>query len=186
MICNSRFQKRLCRVACRPMPIPVIVLIDPRCWTAAGVVFAGAQFNINFVTARAFYPALLTVCHPVSSAYITTPRSTSHGASDTLGGVIAPLSLNRYALRWRAVFPLTSESSLIKQVINTCKTIFLIPSMNGAKINSKYLTPFSKRPSRISNLYSDIRTSISALLALCGPPAIIRTIISVVINAIDG
>lgn len=35
--------------------------------------------------------------------------------SDTLGGVIAPLSLNHYALRWRVVSPLTSVLPLIKQ-----------------------------------------------------------------------
>lgn len=85
MILDGWRKVRFCRVASRPMDFTFIVPVRPRRRAPAGVVFTGAQFNINFVTARAFYPVLLTVCHPVSSAYITTPRSTSHGASDTLG-----------------------------------------------------------------------------------------------------
>ena len=91
--------------SCRYHPdIPTVLAVHP-----GRICLYPAQHQ--FVIAKAFYPLLLTVCHPVSSAYIITLLR----VSDTLGGIIAPLSLNLYALRWRTVFPLTSELSSIEQ-----------------------------------------------------------------------
>ena len=95
----------------------------------------------QYVIVWAFYPILLAVYYPASSAYIIT----RYGVSGTLGGIIAPLTLNRYALRWRAVPPLTSELSSIKQIINACKAVFFVSLIYRFIINTEYLAPFHKR-----------------------------------------
>ena len=92
----------------------------------------------HFVIALAFYPALLIVSHKFGVHH------QPFGLSDTLGGFIARLTLTLYALRWRVLFPLTSELA-VKQVVNSSECVSPIPCINSSVIKLKYLTPLSKR-----------------------------------------
>ena len=47
------------RVSARPVPNTFGVLVCPRSWTAAGVVFAGTQLNINLLPQGLFIPCFL-------------------------------------------------------------------------------------------------------------------------------
>ena len=131
---NCRTKVRSGRHSARCVP-SLFVVVSPRRLPTATILRINA---CHFVIALAFYPALLIVSHKFGVHH------QPFGLSDTLGGFIARLTLTLYALRWRVLFPLTSELA-VKQVVNSSECVSPIPCINSSVIKLKYLTPLSKR-----------------------------------------
>ena len=101
----------------------------------------------HFVIAKAFYPLLLMVSHKVGVHHHPS------GMPDTLGGIIARLSLTLYALRCRVLFPVTSELAM-KQIVYPLEAVSLVSSVDCAIFQLENLTPLSQRLCGIA--YGDV------------------------------
>ena len=104
----------------------------------------------QFVIAKAFYPLPLVVSHKIGVHHRPAYRS-----SDTLGRIIARFSLTFYALRWRVLFPLTSELA-VKQFVDSNKAVSPVSGVHSFIIEVEYLAPFDKRSCRVADSDFDV------------------------------
>jgi len=79
------------------------------------------------------------------------------GMSDTLGGVIARLSLTLYALRFRVLFPVTSElADWLEQVVYSLESVAVVSGAYRFVVQLEYLAPFQQRLCGVAYGYIDI------------------------------
>ena len=194
MLRYCRLYKRPCFHALSSVPFSFGVLIWPRRLSAAAGIYAGTHLYITLLPQGLFIPCFLWF--PIPQGRRTLPAKqksalAQHSSfyiwlSDTLGGIITLLSLIPYALRWRVMFPLTSELAMIKQFIYPSKPISVISRKNSLWIKFKYLAPFCKGFCCIPNLDVDICASIIALFFVGRPSAIVRWIAFIIIYSVNG
>ena len=109
MVFDGWREIRLCRVARRPMKPALLVAVHPRRRAAAGVVFAGAQFNINLLPQGLFIPCFLQFAilqvrrtsSPVLGVEHSWARYRFHIAQRLRSTVPVVCRLPRYQPFWR-------------------------------------------------------------------------------------
>lgn len=126
------------------------------------------QFLVTMLSQRLFYPLLLMVSHKFGIYHNPIIR-----ISGTRGSIIfIQLLCSTVFHSLFAIYEITSGLALIKQFVDSYKSVSIISCKYHLSIKVKNFAPFSKCSCGFSDSYIDISFSVPALSFHISPSAI--------------